>query len=77
MPWRPWRLSARAIAALHTVPACPLLLPRCVRLQWACTPKGAAFLWAARSRQRDLLPLVTSHGYGLVSASRVGFALVQ
>lgn len=46
---------------------CLSLPPHLVRLQWACTPKGAAFLWAARSRQRDLLPLVTSHGYGLVS----------
>lgn len=34
--------------------------------KWACTPKGAAFLWAAPQAQPGLLPLVTSHGCGLV-----------
>jgi hypothetical protein len=34
--------------------------------KWACTAKGSAFLWVAPSEQRLLLPLVTSHGYGLV-----------
>ena len=34
--------------------------------KWMCTPKGAAFLWAERSRQRGLVPTVSSHGYGLV-----------
>eukprot|EP00884_Botryococcus_braunii_P020923 jgi/Botrbrau1/7514/Bobra.0019s0005.1 len=33
--------------------------------KWACSPKGAAFLWVHRSRQASLRPLVTSHGYGL------------
>lgn len=36
-------------------------------MQWMCTPKGAAFLWVERSAQAGLVPLVTSHGYGLVS----------
>ncbi len=34
--------------------------------KWACTAKGSAFLWVAPSEQRLVLPLVTSHGYGLV-----------
>lgn len=34
--------------------------------KWLCTPKGSAFLWVAASEQSNVLPLVTSHGYGLV-----------
>lgn len=37
--------------------------------KWACTAKGSAFLWVAPSEQRLLLPLVTSHGYGLVRSA--------
>lgn len=36
--------------------------------KWACSPKGAAFLWVHPAHHRSLKPLVTSHGYGLVSA---------
>ncbi|KAK9843769.1 hypothetical protein WJX81_005645 [Elliptochloris bilobata] len=35
--------------------------------KWLCTPKAAAFLWAAPAEQAVLVPRVTSHGY------RVGF----
>lgn len=34
--------------------------------QVGADPKGAAFLWAAPTLQPRLLPVVTSHGYGLV-----------
>ncbi len=34
--------------------------------QWACAPKGAALLWAAPAHQQQLLPVVVSHGYGMV-----------
>ncbi len=37
--------------------------------KWLCTPKGAAFLWVAPSEQPRTLPLITSHGYGLVRAA--------
>ncbi|MEW5313357.1 MAG: hypothetical protein WDW38_004930 [Sanguina aurantia] len=33
--------------------------------KWACCPKGTAFLWVHPCAQQGLLPLVTSHGYGL------------
>jgi len=29
--------------------------------KWLCAPKGAAFLWVRRDRQRDVHPLVVSH----------------
>jgi len=32
--------------------------------KWLFAPKGAAFLWARRDAQRDLHPLVISHGFG-------------
>ena len=37
--------------------------------KWACTPKGAAFLWVERSQQAAISPLVTSHGYAKVRLS--------
>jgi selenocysteine lyase/cysteine desulfurase len=36
--------------------------------KWACTPKGTALLWVERQEQPRVLPLATSHGYGLVGA---------
>ncbi len=36
--------------------------------KWLCTPKGSAFLWVTPAEQPHTLPLVTSHGYGLVNA---------
>ena len=35
--------------------------------KWHCTAKPSAFLWVAPSEQQHMVPLVTSHGYGLVS----------
>ena len=32
--------------------------------KWLSTPKGCAFLWARKDRQRDLHPVTVSHGYG-------------
>ena len=32
--------------------------------KWLMAPKGSGFLWASRSRQVELHPLVISHGYG-------------
>ena len=34
--------------------------------KWHCTAKPSAFLWVATSEQQHMVPLVTSHGYGLV-----------
>ena len=57
----------------HAIGAMPLSVPSlgahfyCSNLhKWAATAKGCAFLWVAPSEQQDVLPLVTSHGYGLV-----------
>ncbi|CAK0779160.1 hypothetical protein CVIRNUC_004708 [Coccomyxa viridis] len=56
----------------HAIGAMPLSVPSlgahfyCSNLhKWAATAKGCAFLWVAPSEQQDVLPLVTSHGYGL------------
>jgi isopenicillin-N epimerase len=32
--------------------------------KWLMAPKGSAFLWANPRRQKDIHPLVISHGYG-------------
>lgn len=32
--------------------------------KWLNAPKGCAFLWARKDRQRDLHPVTISHGYG-------------
>jgi isopenicillin-N epimerase len=32
--------------------------------KWLCAPKGSAFLWTSRERQRETHPTVVSHGYG-------------
>jgi isopenicillin-N epimerase len=57
----------------HAVGALPLCLPRLGAdfytsnaHKWLCCGKGVALLWAAPRHQARLLPLVTSHGHGLV-----------
>ncbi|MDJ0826799.1 MAG: aminotransferase class V-fold PLP-dependent enzyme [Rhodobacter sp.] len=32
--------------------------------KWLCAPPGAAMLWCRRERQRQLKPLILSHGHG-------------
>ena len=33
--------------------------------KWLMAPKGSGFLWVSPARQREIHPLVISHGYGL------------
>ena len=33
--------------------------------KWLCAPQGAGLLWCSAEQQRNLAPLVISHGYGL------------
>jgi len=33
--------------------------------KWLMAPKGSGFLWVSSARQREIHPLVISHGYGL------------
>ena len=42
--------------------------------KWVCAPKGAAFLWARKDKQRELQPVVISHGN---NTSRPGFSAFQ
>ena len=61
----------------------PLACPRWARTstaatlhKWGATAKGCALLWVAPSEQQDVLPPVTSHGYGLVrSPHRIPWTL--
>lgn len=34
-------------------------------IQWLCGPKGTAFLWVNEEEQHNIVPCVTSHGYGM------------
>lgn len=73
--WSPRLLGSAQPLSLLLTPAPNRrypVLPCPARYRWLCTPKGAAFLWAAKSVQPGLLPTVTSHGYGLVSVGGWG-----
>ena len=61
------------IDGAHAVGAMPLSVPSLGGHfytsnlhKWHCTAKPSAFLWVAPSEQQHMVPLVTSHGYGLV-----------
>lgn len=42
--------------------------------KWLCAPKGSAFLCAHPDRQRDLEPLIVSHGWGRTADDPARFA---
>jgi isopenicillin-N epimerase len=43
--------------------------------KWLCAPKGSAFLWVRRDRQRDVRPLTISHGANVTRAGLPRFRL--
>ena len=68
-----WTLCAVLVDGAHAVGARVLDVPSLGAHfytsnlhKWLCTPKGSALLWVARPEQPRVLPLTTSHGYGLV-----------
>jgi isopenicillin-N epimerase len=43
--------------------------------KWLCSPKGSAFLWVRRDRQRDVRPLTISHGANVTRSGHSRFRL--
>jgi len=38
--------------------------------KWLCAPKGAGMLWVRRELQRDVVPLIVSHGFARAAEER-------